>query len=244
VVQLNRTLTQALRTPLPASSDSDDIVLALETARALEACGDVREAARWLRRAAEEAETQGNDARVLLFAHVAADLTSSNPPRPSAPVPAPGRLPLPSEPEELTIRDLDFAMTPPRAKSLAHGVPDPSLCTMPDDESSAPTMIPPSPAAKLPQPSLSPNESPSLSFVCQFSISADQPTSERTMRVGAIRVAIRKTSPGAKRFSVEQLDAGEELPVGTTEGMLIVAGNVDAARESSRGPLGKPPSKR
>jgi hypothetical protein len=144
----------------------------------------------------------------------------------------------------MTIRELDFTMTPPRAKSLAPGDPDPSLCTMPDDESSAPTMIPPRPAAKIDQPSRSPHESPSLSFVCQVSISADQPTSERTMRVGAIRVAIRRMSPAAKCFSVEQLDAGEELPAGTTEGMLIVAGNVDAVRESPGSPDKCPPSKR
>jgi hypothetical protein len=242
VAQLNRTLTQALRTPLPASSDSDDVVLALETARALEGRGDVLEAARWVRRAAEEAESQGNDARVLLFAHVAADLTSSIPPHPSAPVPAPRRGPEPSEPEEPTMRQFDFATTVPRAKSLAHGAPDPSLRTIPDDESSVPTMIPPGPASKTPQPSRSPNPSPALSFLCQLSISPDRPISERTMRVGAIRVAIRRTSPGGKCFSVEQLDAGQELPAGTTEGMLVVARNVDGARELPPMQPGKRPT--
>jgi len=211
VAQLNRTFAHALRTPLPDSSDSDDVVLALETARALEARGDVSEATRWLRRAAEEAENQGHDARVLLFAHVAADLSSSVPPRPSAPVPAPARRAEPSDPSDLTepsIRQPDFAATVPRAKSGAHGAPDPSLRTIPDDETS-----------------------PSLSFVCQLSISPAQPVSTRMMRLGAIRVAIRK-SPGEKRFSVEQLDAGQALPAGTIEGMLIVGHDVDDSRES------------
>jgi hypothetical protein len=244
VAQLNRTVTQALRTPLPASSDSDGVALALETARALEARGDVREAVRWIRRAVEEAESQGNDPRVLLFAHVAADLTSFIPPRPLAPVPVPGRPPEPSEPEEPTIRQSDFETTVARAKALAHGVPDPSLCTIPDDESSAPTMIPPGPAARIPQPSRSPNPSPSLSFVCQLSISADRPVSERMMQVGAIRVAIKRTSPGGKTFFVEQLDAGQGLPAGTIEGMLVVAGNVDGLREPPTEQLGERPSSR
>ena len=49
------------------------------------------------------------------------------------------------------------------------------------------------------------------------------------MRVGAIRVAIRR-SPGAKSFSVEQLDAGQKLPAGTVEGMLVIAEDVDVQR--------------
>jgi hypothetical protein len=199
----------------------------------------VREAARWVRRAAEEAESQGNDLRVLLFAHVAADLTSSIPPRPLAAVPASGRRPEPSEPEEPTIRQSDLANTVPRAKSLAQGVSDPSLRTIRDDESSTPTVVPPCTAARTSQPSRAANPSPSLSFICQLSISPDRSVSEHTMRVGAIRVAIRRTSPGGKCFSVEQLDAGEELPAGTTEGMLVVARNVDASREPPTGPLGK-----
>jgi hypothetical protein len=79
VAQLNpRTFTPTLRTPGPSLSDSDDVLLALETAQALEARGDIAEAARWLRRAADEAEKQGNDMRVLAFARAAADLTSAS----------------------------------------------------------------------------------------------------------------------------------------------------------------------
>jgi len=61
------------------------------------------------------------------------------------------------------------------------------------------------------------------------------------MRMNAIRVAIRK-SPGARCFSVEQLDAGQDLPAGTTEGMLVVARNVDDSRESPPAQLGKRPT--
>jgi len=77
MAQLNsRTFAPTLRTPGPSLSDSDEVLLALETAQALEVRGDIAEAARWLRRAANEAEKQGNDSRVLALAHAAADLTS------------------------------------------------------------------------------------------------------------------------------------------------------------------------
>jgi membrane-bound lytic murein transglycosylase B len=77
VAQLNHTFTRALHTPDPDPSDSEGVLLALQTARALEAQGDTNEATRWLRRAATEAEKQGNDARVLELAHAAADLTTT-----------------------------------------------------------------------------------------------------------------------------------------------------------------------
>jgi hypothetical protein len=223
LTQLNGPATRATRTPLPAAGDSDDVVLALETARALEARGDVREAARWLRRAAEQAESQGNDVRVLLFAHVAADLTAS-PRRPLAPAPPPGRRQEPSDSSEPTIRQSDFSMPMPPANSVADAAPDPSLRTIPDDDSS-PTMVPPAPSATVPRSVRDPALPPSVSIVCQLSISPDVPSAEPGLRLGAIRVAIKKT--GAKNFSVEQLAAGQELPAGTTEGMLVVARKIE-----------------
>src|SRR5205814_9709956 len=60
--------------PPSDDSDSEGVTLALATAHALEAQGDLREAARWLRRAAEEAEEEGNDSRVVALAPAAADL--------------------------------------------------------------------------------------------------------------------------------------------------------------------------
>jgi hypothetical protein len=76
------TFAGASHTPEFADSDSDDLVVALETARALEAQGDFREAAKWLRRAADQAERDGNDARVVVLARAAADLTTlAGPPR-------------------------------------------------------------------------------------------------------------------------------------------------------------------
>jgi len=70
---------------VPESDDSDpeSVSLALATAHALEVQGDLREAARWLRRAAEEAEKGGNDLRVVTLARAAAELTSRIDSRPT-----------------------------------------------------------------------------------------------------------------------------------------------------------------
>lgn len=117
------TFTPTLRTPGPSLSDSDDVLFALETAQALEVRGDIAEAARWLRRAANEAEKQGNDTRVLALAHAAADLTSASA---QAPVTkAPPRLgwqrePLDSEPTLLR------RATPPPLPAAALPLPTPS----------------------------------------------------------------------------------------------------------------------
>jgi hypothetical protein len=88
VAQINhRVHARTLRTPGPTPSDSDDVLLALETAQALEVRGDIAEAARWIRRAADEAEKQGNDRRVLALAHAAADLTNASRQAPVAKAP-------------------------------------------------------------------------------------------------------------------------------------------------------------
>jgi hypothetical protein len=69
--------SDALLTPRPAPSDSDEVLQALHTARDLEAQGAIREAVRCLRHAADAAEKQGDDARVLVLARAAADLQNT-----------------------------------------------------------------------------------------------------------------------------------------------------------------------
>ena len=70
------TTVEAERFPIVEAGDAEEVVLALETGRALWGQGDPREAVRWLRRAAEHAEESGNDLRALSLARVAADLTT------------------------------------------------------------------------------------------------------------------------------------------------------------------------
>jgi hypothetical protein len=78
VAQVSREMfSVALLTPSPDPSDSEDVRTGLANARELEARGDIREAVQCLRHAAEAAETQGNDARVLVLARAAADLTNT-----------------------------------------------------------------------------------------------------------------------------------------------------------------------
>jgi hypothetical protein len=63
--------------PAPRPGDSDDVVLALETARVLFMSGEAEEAVRRLRRAAEAAEQHGDDLRAVALARAAADLTTA-----------------------------------------------------------------------------------------------------------------------------------------------------------------------
>ncbi len=89
---INREMfTDALLTPRPDPSDSAEVLVALDTARALEARGEIRDAVRCLRRAADDAEKQGNDVRVLVLARAAADLTNAMGPVSLAAASAPER---------------------------------------------------------------------------------------------------------------------------------------------------------
>jgi len=70
------TLEDSWYTPQPDPSDSEGVRIALETARSIEAQGELRGAARWIGRAADEAEKEGDEERVLVLARAAADLTN------------------------------------------------------------------------------------------------------------------------------------------------------------------------
>lgn len=94
----------AFQFPAAAPDDPSDVALAVQTAAALWRQGDSREALKWLRRAAETAETEGDDMRALTLARAAAELKdrlphlTSVPPPPTAsvaPAPAPMRVSAP-----------------------------------------------------------------------------------------------------------------------------------------------------
>ena len=108
----NETFAEAMA-PSPDPSDSDDVSLALEAARVLERQGDISEAVRWLRRAADEAEKDGNDLRVVALARAAADLSSR-----SSPAPLSARL---LSPPPLPVR----ASSPPSSSRPASKLPPP-----------------------------------------------------------------------------------------------------------------------
>jgi hypothetical protein len=78
--------TPALALPEPLPEDPEVVATALETAGIFGVQGDVREAVRWLRRAAELAGDAGIDDRALELARAAADLTTNAESTSSAPV--------------------------------------------------------------------------------------------------------------------------------------------------------------
>ncbi|HEX6274981.1 MAG TPA: hypothetical protein VFZ53_18190 [Polyangiaceae bacterium] len=83
-----------LSVPEPLPNDPEAVVTALETAEIFGKQGDVKEAVRWVRRAAEIAGDEGIDERALTLARAVADLniSASQPPQAqaeAAPAPAP-----------------------------------------------------------------------------------------------------------------------------------------------------------
>ena len=75
--------------PEPQPGDPEDVAWTLQTAGTMWARGDVHEAVRWLRRAAEAAGDSGHDMRAVMLAKTAADLTAELQLPPSIPPPAP-----------------------------------------------------------------------------------------------------------------------------------------------------------
>jgi hypothetical protein len=63
--------------PNPLPDDPKTVVMALETGQSEWGRGDLNEAVRWIRRAADAAEAAGNDLRALSLARMAADLKST-----------------------------------------------------------------------------------------------------------------------------------------------------------------------
>jgi hypothetical protein len=241
--RINREMfSNASHTPRPDPSDSEDIRLALETARALEAEGDAPEAARWIRRAVDHAEKEGNDERVLVLARAAAELTS-------AAQAAKETGAAPSSVPTLNVRGRG-AMRPPRPEPGIGSQAEPSLPSSPPSAaqtgsippmlaalissippfSNRPSSKPPQAAAAPPAPAV-PSPAPTGPANDVRSTPADKPITERTMRIGSIRVAITGSIRDAKSFSVERLEKGESLPAGAMEAMLVLTGEIDGSLE-------------
>src|SRR6187401_1110781 len=71
--------------PLPVPGDASSVTQALEAGGADWGRGDFREAVRWVHRAADAAETAGDDARAVGLARAAADLMTVIPSRAPSP---------------------------------------------------------------------------------------------------------------------------------------------------------------
>ncbi len=159
--------------PSAAEGDSGRLILVLQTANALWRQGDHIEALRWLRRAAETADEEGNDARALALARTAAEIrdctgiqstpapppaASSAPPRrPSLPAPPLRVVPLAPRPEFDTFDEETPRPSLPPAASVTAPAPSPS------SDSAAghpPRSVPPRASTRTSRPPRPPSMTP------------------------------------------------------------------------------------
>lgn len=127
--------------PPAEDSDPEDVVTALEMALSFGTRGDLREALRWLRRAAEAADDAGRDTRSLALARTAAELANLLPA--TAPPPA-------AEPAEAA----PSAPVAPQAVASEpeHGSPMPSVRPPPPSARHSSKPVPPSKPSAAPAP--------------------------------------------------------------------------------------------
>jgi hypothetical protein len=237
--------------PAPESDDPDDVVLALETAKALWGRGDPKEAIRWLRRAAEAAETAGNDMRSLTLARTAAELASqvqdeaqeaqaasappaarapapvATPPKPAAKAPAAAAAPRP-EPA-----------APPREPTPA-AAPEPARPASPPAPVTMSQPPPPMAASRRAEPPV--RSSPATSggdrtkdamahLAALASADATTGTTRTRRSLGpyqALRVSVEPSKDDRKLLVVKVLNQNEQAPASAHEALLVaLQPNVD-----------------
>ena len=177
--------------PRTEAGDAAEVALALETARELWTNGKGLESVRWIQRAAENAESTGDDLRAVSLARAAADLraevtVASEPP---------GRM---NEAAALTPYDdfsestiVDSPATSLARASLQSGVQIAEVISPPTKSSVM--LVPPTPSA----------------------------TTSRVGQHQAVRVAVVGGDPATRQLSVVVLSEGEAAPPGSTEAMLV-----------------------
>lgn len=225
-------------TNFPATDDNDvaEVSDALETARVLWSNGHALESVRWIQRAAENAESAGNDLRAVSLARAAADLraevnVSSEPPGPVteaaalAPYdeftestivdsPASSLARVAMQQHNVQIAELQPAAPAPAAAPAVAPAPPPPPPPMlaPPVAVSAPIMVsaPVVVTAPVSAPVAVPQPTPAAPAV--------QPAPPASYQ--ALRVAVLSNGGGRER-SVRLLDEGEALPAGASEALLI-----------------------
>lgn len=186
-----------LSTNLPGAEagDAAEVAMALETARALWSKGQGLESVRWIQRAAENAESAGNDLRAVALARAAADLRAEV----SMASEPPGAM---NEAAALTPYDdfseqtiVDSPATSLARASLQSGV----------QISEAPVPPPTSSVVVVPSPLTPP--------VAQ--------TAPRVPQHAAVRVAVLGGNGNSHDLTVRVLGEGESAPAGSTEALLV-----------------------
>jgi hypothetical protein len=217
--------TSKLVYPAPEFGDQTSVAKALEAGGAEWRRGDVREAVRWLRRAAEAAEAHGNDLRAVGLARVAADfmtkleISPDSSPRDEASVLASF-----DDFNDQTIVDSPAIVTARAMQqsgvALLQGLepassPEPGSSPEPasnPEAASSPTSTAGSksvPAPPRPDKSVKPRAP-----LKPVAVSA--PRSRR-----ALRVAVVRPKSGGRSLVAEVLDEGAPLPPGASEALLV-----------------------
>lgn len=229
--------------PATSDEDSSELSLALQTANALWKQGDSAEALRWLRRAAETAEGEGNDGRALALARIAAELreqTTATPvpaesakPRrpPSLPAPPP-RVVLPQAAKPETTADI-FDVPTPRPSAHPTSVAPAPVSKRPRTDPPA-SVAPRSATARSSRPpsrSL-PSVPPMRAAEAGASPAPVEPSGgTRT----ALRVSVEVLSAQSRTLLVRVLDEGESAPAGSQEALIVpLAAGVDLRRLPNR----------
>ena len=183
--------------PRAEAGDAAEVAAALETARALWSNGQGLESVRWIQRAAENAESSGNDLRAVSLARAAADLRAEF----SVGSEPPGRM---NEAAALTPYDdfsestiVDSPATSLARASLQSGVQIAEAPAGPVTKSSVMLVSPPAAAT------------------------APAVAAARVAQHQAVRVAIISGDPTTRQLSVQVLGEGESAPAGATEALLV-----------------------
>ena len=207
-------------TPRSEACDSETVLLALETARAFETQGQLRETARWLRRAADGAERDGNDERVLVLARASVELTNAIE---CALESATGPRTSPSDGIAPTLASLIASLAPhsPQASSQPAAGEGMSPATIPPSDWSEPT-IPPPAAALL--------AAPLVSYASELT-PENKALIARAIRTGAIPVAVSGSLRNAQSFLVQRLDGRQPVPTGMVEAVLVLTSEIESILE-------------
>ncbi|HEY6081517.1 MAG TPA: hypothetical protein VIW29_22030, partial [Polyangiaceae bacterium] len=179
--------------PRAEQGDASEVALALETARALWSQGHGLESVRWIQRAAEQAESAGNDLRAVSLARAAADLRAEvgMASEPAAPLQAAPTLIHEDDFSEKTI--VDSPATLGVRRSLQSGVQIGEIIPAP---ASSQVMATPLPLAPVVGPS---------------------PVAEHQ----AVRVAVLSQNHATREVTLRMLGDNELAPGGSTEALLV-----------------------
>jgi hypothetical protein len=192
----------------------EGVVLALETARAVEEQGELRHVQQWIRRAADEAEKSGNDERVLVLARAAANVTNAIE---SALV------------SDTAPRPAETGSIAPTLATLMSSAP---VSTVSGPARSAATStvatIPPSDRFEttIPPPASPPAISAPASAVSELSKQAGKALVWPTTSMGAIPVAVPGSIQNLGSFVVQRLDGGQPMPTGTVAAVLVLTNEI------------------